>query len=156
MIGLGGPVELTAAVDRLRVAADRGHATAMTLHAQLMAAGAGGLRRDFDRVLSRLVDAARLGDPAAGTQLAILVPNVPDNAAVRTALMRTAAAAGEPLSRIFLERSPQAPPSAPLDWEDVQARVSWPHERSLPDPEVRSERPRIFGLRGLFSAEECI
>ena len=35
LIGLGGPVDLTAAVARLRDAAERGHAPAMTLHAQV-------------------------------------------------------------------------------------------------------------------------
>lgn len=156
LIGLGGPVDVSAAVARLRDAADRGHAPAATLYAQLIAAGAGGLARDFGEVLARLVDAAKSGEPRSAMQLAILIPDLPENAAVRTALMRVAASAGEPISRMFLERSPPSPPSLPLDWQDVRARVTWPHERPMPEAEKRSEQPRIVALRGLFTAQECI
>lgn len=156
LIGLGGPVDMPAAIDRLRDAADRGHAPAATLFAQLIAAGAGWLERNFGEVLVRLVDSAKLGEPRAAMQLAILIPDVPESASTRTALMRAAASAGEPISRMFLERSPPSPPSPPLDWEDVRTRVSWPHERPLPEAELRSERPRIVALRGLFTAPECI
>lgn len=156
LIGLGGPVDVSAAVARLRDAADRGHASSGTLYAQLLAAGAGGLERDFGEVLTRLVDAAKAGEPRAAMQLAILIPDVPENAAVRTALMRAAASVAEPISRMFLERSPPSPASAALDWEDVRARVSWPHLRPLPEAEMRSERPRIAALHGLFTAHECI
>jgi len=156
LIGLGGPVDMPVAIDRLRDAADRGHAAAATLFAQLIAAGAGGLDRNFGEVLARLVDAAKAGEPRAAMQLAILTPDVPENASVRTALMRAAASAGEPISRMFLDRSPPSPPSPPLDWADVRARVSWPHQRALPEAEMRSERPRILALRGLFSANESI
>jgi hypothetical protein len=156
MIGLGGPVDVLAAVARLHDTADRGYAPANTLYAQLIAAGAGGLRRDFDEVIARLVEAARAGDPRAAVQLAILVPDVPDHAIVRTALMRAAASAGEPISRMFLDRSPPSPPSPPIDWQRVRELVSLPHERPLPALEVRSERPRIAALRGLFAADECI
>lgn len=156
LIGLGGAADIPAAVARLRDAADRGHAPAATLFAQLIAAGAGGLDRDFGEALVRLLDAAKLGEPRAAVQLAILIPDVPENAAVRTALMRASASAGEPISRMFLERSPPSPPSAPLEWQDVRARVSWPHQRPMPEAEMRSERPRIAALRGLFAAHECI
>jgi hypothetical protein len=140
----------------LREAADRGHASASTLYAQLIAAGAGGLERDFGEVLARLLVAAKTGEPRAVMQLAILIPAVPENASVRTALMRAAASVGEPISRMFLERSPPSPPSPPLDWADVGARVSWPHQRALPEAEMRSEQPRIVALRGLFTADESI
>lgn len=156
LIGLGGPVDMPLAIARLRDAADRGHAAAATLYAQLIAAAAGGLERDFGEVLARLVDAAESGESRAAIQLAILIPDAPENAPVRTALMRAAASGGEPISRMFLERSPPSPPSLPLDWEDVRARVSWPHQRPLPAAEARSERPRIVALRGLFTAPECI
>jgi hypothetical protein len=156
LIGLGGAVDMPAAIARLRDAADRGHAPASTLYAQLLAAGAGGLERDFGEVLARLLVAAKSGEPRAVMQLAILIPGVPEDASVRTALMRAAASAGEPISRMFLERSPPSPPSVPLDWEDVRTRVSWPHERPLPQAEMRSELPRIVALRGLFTADESI
>jgi hypothetical protein len=156
LIGLGGSADIPSAVARLCDAADRGHASASALYAQLIAAGAAGLERDFGEVLARLLEAAKLGEPRSAMQLAILIPDVPENAAVRTALMRAAASAGEPISRMFLERSPPSPPSLPLDWEDVRARVSWPHQRPLPDAEIRSERPRIVALPGLFKADECI
>jgi hypothetical protein len=156
LIGLGGPVDVPAAIARLRDAADRGHVPAVTLYAQLIAAGAGGLVRDFGEVLDRLLVAAKSGEPRSAMQLAILIPDVPENAAVRTALMRAAATSGEPISRMFLERSPPSLPSLPLDWADVGARVSWPHQRPLPEVEMRSERPRIAALRGLFTAPECI
>lgn len=156
LIGLGGPADVPAAITRLREAAGRGHAPASTLVAQLIAAGAGGLERDFGEVLALLVAAARSGEPRAAVQLAILIPDEPQNAAVRTALMRAAAATGETISRMFLERSPPSPPSPALDWDDVRARVSWPHQRALPGAELRSERPRIAALQGLFSADECI
>jgi len=156
LIGLGGPVDVPAAVARLRDTADSGYAPANTLYAQLIAAGAGGLRRDFDEVIARLIDAARAGDPRAQVQLAIVIPDVPDNAVFRTALMRAAASAGESISRMFLDRSPPAPPSPPIDWQGVRGLVSLPHERALPALEVRSEQPRIAALRGLFTAEECI
>jgi len=58
LVGLGGPVDVPAAVARLRDAADRGYAPAKTLYAQLVAAGAGGLQRDFDAVIARLIAAA--------------------------------------------------------------------------------------------------
>jgi hypothetical protein len=156
LIGLGGPVDEPAAVARLRDAAERGHGPAAALYAQLIAAGAGGLERDFGEVLARLVDAAKSGEPRSALQLAILIPDVPANLAVRTALMRAAASAGEPISRMFLERSPPSPPGPPPEWDDVRARVSWPHLRPLPQVELRSERPRIAALRGLFTAPECI
>ena len=156
LIGLGGPADIPSAVARLRDAAGRGHAPAATLYAQLVAGGAGGLERNFGEVLARLVEAAKSGEPRAAMQLAILIPDVPENAAVRTALMRAAASAGEPISRMFLDRSPPSPPSPPLDWDDVAARVSWPHQRPLPEAEARSERPRIVALRGLFTADESI
>lgn len=156
LIGLGGPIDVPAAVVRVRDAADRGHPSANTLYAQLLAAGAGGLQRDFDAVLSRLVGAAQAGEPRAALQLAILVPNVPEHATLRTALMRAAASAGEPISRMFLERAPSSPPSPPIDWQDVRARVSLPHERPQPSPEMLSEQPRILALRQLFTADECI
>jgi hypothetical protein len=156
LIGLGGPADIPSAVARLREAADRGHASASTLYAQLIAAGAGGLERDFGEVLARLLVAAKTGEPRAVMQLAILIPAVPENASVRTALMRAAASVGEPISRMFLERSPPSPPSPPLDWADVGARVSWPHQRALPEAEMRSEQPRIVALRGLFTADESI
>jgi len=156
LIGLGGPVDVPAAVARLRDAADRGDAAARTLHAQLLAAGAAGLERDFDAVLAQLVEAARSGEPRAALQLAILIPDQPDHSVARTALMRAAAAAGEPVSRMFLERSPPSPPSPRLDFEDVRARASWPHLRPLPPLEMRSERPRIAALRGLFTAAESV
>ena len=40
LIGLGGPADMPLAIARLRDAADRGHASASTLYAQLIAAGA--------------------------------------------------------------------------------------------------------------------
>lgn len=156
LIGLGGPVDVPSAVARVRDAADRGHAPANTLYAQLIAAGAGGLPRDFDAVLSRLMGAAQAGDPRAALQLAILMPNVPENAALRTALMRAAASAGEPISRMFLERAPPSPPSLPIDWQDVRARVALPHQRPLPELEMLREQPRILALRQLLTADESI
>lgn len=156
LIGLGGPADVVAAVERVRGAADRGHVPANTLLAQLIAAGVGGLQRDFDEVLSRLMDAAQAGDPRAAMQLAILIPNIADNSTIRTALMRAAASAGEPISRMFLDRVPPSPPSPPLDWPDVRARVSLPHARQLPAPEMLREQPRIAAVRGLFTADECI
>jgi hypothetical protein len=156
LIGLGAVPDVPAAIARVRDAADRGHVAAKTLHAQLIAAGAGGLQRDFDAVLSRLMDAAQAGDPRATVQLAILIPSIPDNSTIRTALMRVAASAGEPISRMFLDRAPPSPPSPPLDWPDVRARVSLPHARPLPAPEMLCEQPRIAAVRGLFTADECI
>jgi hypothetical protein len=156
LIGLGGPVDVPAAVARLRDAADRGHAPANTLYAQLMAAGAGGLHRDFDEVIARLIAAAGAGEPRAAVQLAIVIPDVPDRAIVRTALLRAAASAGEPISRMFLDRAPPSPPSPSIDWRTVRELVSLPHARPLPALEVRSEQPRIAALRGLFTADECV
>lgn len=156
LIGLGGPADMPAAVARLRDAADRGHPPAITLYAQLVAAGAAGMLRDFGEAITRLVDGASAGDPRAAVQLAILIPDLADHARARTALLRAAAAAGEPIARMILERSPPAPPSPPIDWQDVRARVSLPHERPLPEREARSARPRIVALRDLFAAPECI
>lgn len=156
LIGLGGPADVPAALRRLCDAADRGLASAMTLHAQLIAAGAAGVARDFDAVLTRLIAAAQSGEPHAAVQLAVLIPDRPENSIIRTALMRAAASAGEPISRMFLERWPPSPPSPRLDWQDVGAHVSWPHQRALPEVLVGSERPRIVALRRLFTADECI
>lgn len=156
LIGLGAPVDVPAAVARLRGAADRGHAPANTLYAQLVAAGAGGVERDFDDVIARLIDAAGAGDPRAAVQLGILIPDLAEHASVRTALIRSAASAGEPIARTILERSPPAPPSPSIDWHEVRRRVSLPHQRPLPECELRSQRPRIAALRGLFTVPECI
>lgn len=156
LIGLAGPVNVAAAVARLRDAADRGHPPAATLYAQLIAAGVNGPSRDFDEVLARLLQAARGGEPRAVVQLAVLIPNIPDNSEVRVALLRAAAAAGEPIARTFVDRLPPSPPSPPIDWDDVRSRVAWPHERPLPAAEPRSEQPRIVVVPGLLSAEECI
>jgi prolyl 4-hydroxylase len=156
LIGVAGPVDVPAAVAALRDAADRGQLPAVTLYAQLVAAGAGGLARDFDEVLSRLLQAARGGEPRATVQLAMLIPSVHEHAAARTALLRAAAAAGEPIARMFVERMPPSPPSAVPDWEDVRARVAWPHQRALPAAETRSAQPHIRALPGLLSADECI
>lgn len=156
LIGLAGPVDVPAAVARVRNAADLGHLPAMTLYAQLIAAGAGGLQRDFTQVLTRLLDAARGGEPRAAVQLAILIPDTPDHAEVRITLLRAAAAAGEPVARMFVERLPSSPSGPPLDWEAVRSQVAWPHQRTLPQPEVRSNQPRIVALPGLLSADECI
>jgi prolyl 4-hydroxylase len=156
LIGLAGPVDVPVAVARVRDAANQGHVPAMTLYAQLVAAGAGGLARDFAEVLDRLLDAASGGEPRAMVQLAVLVPNRPEHAAARTALLRAAAAAGEPIAGMFVQRLPASPPVSPLDWEDVRQRVSWPHERPLPPAATRSEQPRIAGVQGLLSADECI
>jgi hypothetical protein len=156
LIGLGGPVDLPAAVAHLREAAEQGHLPAMTLFAQLVAAGATDLAPRFAQAQTWLLRAARSGDPRAVVQLALLIPDHPEHAVVRTALLREAARAGEPIARMFVERAPPSPPSPPLDWDDVATRLAWPHERVLPPPEPRSEQPRIVALPGLLSADECI
>lgn len=156
LIGLAGPVDVAAAVAHLRAAALRQHLPAVTLHAQLIAAGAGGLERDFAQVLAQLLQAAQGGEPRAAVQLAILMPAVVENAERRTALLRAAAAAGEPIARMFVERLPPSPPSPAIDWEAVRSFVAWPHERALPQAQTRSTQPRIAALPGLLSADECI
>jgi hypothetical protein len=156
LIGLGGPVDLPAAAARVAEAADRGHLPAATLHAQLLAAGVCGPVRDFACVLARLLEAARGGEPRAAVQLAILVPDDPRHAAVRTALLRTSAAAGEPIARAFVERMPGSPSASAIDWEAIRSGVAWPHERPLPPAAARSEQPRVVALPGLLSADECI
>ncbi len=156
LIGLAGLVDVPAAVAQVRKAADCGHLPALTLYAQLVAAGVGGLQRDFAQVLALLLEAARGGEPHAVLQLAILIPDVPEHFEVRITLLQAAAAAGEPIARMFVERLPPPPPCPPLDWETVRSRVSWPHERALPLAEVRSEQPRIVALPGLLSAGECV
>ncbi len=156
LIGLAGPMDLGAAVARVREAATRGHAPAMTLHAQLIAAGAAGPARDFADVLAWLLRAAEAGEPRATVQLAMLIPDLPAHAPVRVALLRAAAAAGEPIARMFVDRLPPSPPSAGLDWQDVRARVAWPHERALPPAQARRAQPRIVALPGLLAADECI
>lgn len=156
LIGLGGPVDVPAALAHLHDAAGRGYAPAMTLLAQLTAAGAGGLARDFDAVLAWLLQAARAGEPRATVQLAMLIPIQPPQAVQRHALLRTAAAAGEPIARAFVERQPPGPEVPPTDWEAVRAGVAWPHQRLLPAAELRSEQPRIVTLPRLLSTDECI
>lgn len=159
LLGLAGPADVPSAVARLRDAADRGHPPAATLLAQLIAGGAGGMARDFEQVQARLLDAARGGDPRAIVQLAMLIPDEPAHAGLRIALLRSAAAAGEPAARMFVDRLPaDAPnPSGPtLDWQQVSSRVAWPHMRPLPAAQTRSEQPRIVALPGLLTADECI
>ena len=159
LIGLGSAVDVERAVARVRDAADRGLAQAATLYAQLVAAGAAGLPRDFATVLSRLLDAAAGGDPRAAVQLALLIPADADNAALRAAVLGIAASRGEPVARTILERSPRAPsqpPEAALDWAEVRRRVVLPHERPLPPVEEQCGEPHIVALRGLFTPEECI
>ncbi|MGQ3052631.1 MAG: 2OG-Fe(II) oxygenase [Roseateles sp.] len=156
ILGLAGPVDLPTAVARVRDAADLGHLPAITLYAQLVAAGAGGLARDFTQVLARLLAAARGGEPRAAVQLAILIPDLPEHAKVRVALLHLAAAGGEPIARMFIERMAPHTPDLPLDWDAVRSRVAWPHERALPALETRSERPRIVALPRLLFPDECI
>lgn len=156
LIGVAGSVDIPAAVARMRGAADLGHVPAMTLFAQLIAAGAGGLARDFAQVLVWLLKAAREGELRASLQLAVLMPDIPENAGLRTALFRAASATGDPVARMFTERMPPSPPSPPLDWDAVRSRVAWPHERNLPRATIHSQQPRIVALPGLFSADECI
>lgn len=155
LIGLTGSVDLAAAVARVREAADRGYPPAMTLYAQLVAAGAGGLARDFAEVLTWLMQAARHGEPRATLQLAILIPNSPEHLELRTALLRSAAVAGESIARMLVERLPPSPPSPPIAWDAVGALVAWPHERALPLAQTRSHQPRIISLPGLLAADEC-
>lgn len=156
LIGLGGPVLVPAAVARLRQAAAQGLVPALPLLAQLVAAGVAGPSRDFAEVLSLLLQAARAGEPRALVQLAMLVPAEPANEALRVALLRAAAATGEPIARQFVDRLPPSPPSSPIDWKGVPAHVAWPHERPLPPAQLRHEQPRIVALPGLLTADECI
>ncbi|MFG6414232.1 2OG-Fe(II) oxygenase [Roseateles sp. DC23W] len=156
LLGMAGPVDLLAAVERVRDAAQRGYLPAMTLYAQLVAAGAGGLARDFGQVLSLLSQAARGGEPRAAVQLAMLMPDVPEHSQTRRALLQRAAAGGESIARMFIERMPPIRPHFPLDWDVVLRGVAWPHERVLPAVAVRNEHPRIVAWPGLLSPDECI
>ncbi|MFN9744400.1 MAG: 2OG-Fe(II) oxygenase [Betaproteobacteria bacterium] len=156
LIGLAGKVDVQAAVVRLRDAAGRGHLPAVALHAQLIAAGAAGMDRDFEQVLSLLLQAARGGEPSALLQLAMLLPDVPEHAAMRSALIRAAAAAGQPTARLFVDRLPPSPPGPPPDWQAVRSGVAWPHERPLPPAQIRSGQPRVVALPGLLRPHECI
>ena len=156
LIGLGAAVDVPAAVARLRDAAGRGHLPAVVLQAQLVAAGAAGMRRDFPQVLALLLEAARGGESSATLQLAMLLPDAPEHAEMRSALIRVAAAAGQPTARLLAERLPPAPPGPLPDWEAVRSRVAWPHERPLPPAQPRSEQPRVVALPGLLSPHECV
>lgn len=156
LIGLGGPVDVPGAVARLQAAANGGFPPARTLLAQLTAAGAGGLARDFKAVQAELLQAAQAGDARATVQLALLMPGTAEHSAQRTALWRAAAAAGEPIARMFLERLPPAPPSPAIAWNAIGAQLHWPHERPLPQAQTRSGQPRILSLPGLLTADECI
>ena len=156
LIGVAGPVDVPAAVARVRDAADRGHLPAITMLAQLVAGGADGLERDFGQVLALLLKAAQGGEPRACVQMAVLIPDVPAHSHLRTALLRAAAAAGEPIARMFVERMPALSPAGPLDWATIRSCVAWPHERALPLAVTCSRRPRIAALSGLLSAAECI
>lgn len=156
LLGLPGPVDVPAAVARVRDAATQGHPPAMTLYAQLIAAGAAGMARDFGAVLDWLLKAAQGGEPRATVQLAVLIPDAPAHGPVRVALLLAAAAAGEPIARMFVERLPPVPFAPQLAWDDIRSRVAWPHERALPAAQTRSARPRIVALPGLLQADECI
>lgn len=156
LLGLAVPLDLPAAVVRVRDAAELGHLPAMTLYAQLVAAGAGGMARDFAQVLSLLVRAARGREPRAAVQLAMLMPDVPEHADARMGLLQLAAAGGEPIARMFIERMPPHRPGPPLDWDAVRSGVAWPHERDLPAVVPHNERPRIVAWPGLLSPDECI
>lgn len=155
LLGLGGSRDVTAAAARLHDAADRGHVGASTIFAQLIAAGAAGLRRDFPAAVSRLVQAAASGDPRAAVQLALLIPEDGGNPTERIALIQTAAAAGEPIARAFAERWPGRRVNPRVDWQRLHERVALPHERSLPVREPQNERPRITAARGLLTRDEC-
>ncbi len=156
LIGLAGPVDVPAAVAHLRDAARAGHLPALTLQAQLVAAGAGGLARRFDEVRALLQQAARGGEPRAIAQLAVLLPAGERHAALRGALWRAAAAAGEPIARLFVERLPPAPPGPAIDWDAVCSSIAWPHERPLPPAQARHGQPRVVARPGLLTPDECI
>jgi len=156
LAGLGGPIDVAAAVNRLRTAAVLGDATACGLFAQLVAAGAGGLQRDFAEATSWLIRAAAAGNMRASMQLAMLVPADADHSGERLALAQAAAAAGEPIARAFVAQWPAVPVEPSLDWERVRARVRLPHQRPLPEAHLRSQAPRIAAWPGLFTRDECI
>jgi prolyl 4-hydroxylase len=156
LAGLGGPADTAAAVRRLRAAAELGDATACSLYAQLVAAGADGLQRDFGAAVAWLVRAAAAGDRRAATQLAMLLPADAEGSGDRFGLARSAAAAGEPIARAFVAQWPAAATERTVDWDRVREHVTLPHERPLPTPVVRSQAPRIAAMHQLFTRDECI
>jgi hypothetical protein len=156
LAGLGGTSDVPAAVRRLQAAAELGEASACTWVAQLVAAGAGGLQRDFAAAVSWLVRGAEAGDPRAAVQLAMLAPAETERQGDRLALAQRAAAAGEPIAQAFAARWPAPSPGAGIDWACLRERIQLPHQRPLPAAQLRSEQPRIAALPGLFTHDECI
>lgn len=156
LAGLGGPADVMAATRRLHAAAELGDATACMLFAQLVAAGAGGLQRDFTAAVSWLIRGAAAGDMRAAVQVALLVPSDGNRSGDREALVQLAAAAGEPIARAFVAQWPVVPDAPAIDWERVRDRVRLPHQRPLPTENLRSQQPRIAALHGLFTRDECI
>lgn len=156
LAGLGGPPDVAAAARRLRAAAELGDAAACVLFAQLLAAGAGGLERDFTAAISWLIRGAAAGDMRAAVQLAMLLPAEHEPPDDRVSLVRLAAAAGEPIARAFAAHWPAVQDPPTIDWERVRDRARLPHQRPLPAMHVRSQQPRIAALPGLFTRDECI
>ncbi|MCZ8113214.1 MAG: hypothetical protein ACK5Y8_18830 [Betaproteobacteria bacterium] len=111
------------------------------------------MRRDFPQVLALLLEAARGGEPSATLQLAMLLPDGPGHGAMRSGLIRVAAAAGQPTARLLAERLTPAPAGPLPDWEDMRSRVTWPHERprrrlgGRPYPHERGSEVRPAGGR---------
>jgi prolyl 4-hydroxylase len=101
LVGYGGPVEPEAARSLLEQAVSNGEPLGYTLLAALAVSDLQG-PRDWDRALSHLVDAARLGESRALLQLALLLPagdpDVP-------ALIDAAAALGNGTARYFHGRA---------------------------------------------------
>jgi prolyl 4-hydroxylase len=156
LAGLGGPMDVAAAAGRLRRAAEAGDAKACGLFAQLVAAGAAGMRRDFDEAVDWLIRAATGGDVRAAVQLAMLIPADAAHWEDRRALVQFAATSGEPVAGAFLGQWGTLPITPDLDWERVRERVRLPHERALPEAHEHTRAPRVVAWRGLFTRDEAI
>lgn len=91
--GRTGPPDAEKGFHQIKDAASHGHLVAQRLVATLYAAGT-GTGRDWGKALSWIIRAAKAGDAAALTQVAVLLPDIPRLSLLRQTLLYAAASAG--------------------------------------------------------------
>lgn len=95
--GIGGERDPVTALAQLKDAALSGNARGASLYAVFAASDVDG-PRDFDEAVDFLIMAASLGDVAAMSELALMMPSDPDQRGNRQALIEASAMRGDPVA----------------------------------------------------------
>ncbi len=157
LAGVGGlAADLSAAIEGLVAAKEKGSAAALRMLAALTAAGVAG-EGGWDEALSMMRGACAAGDPAALREIAALAFNAGGCEADATAMLATAAK-GDALAGALLQRRKHrnpadAPTAASYDLERVFDRLS----AAPQDPQRKDilERPRVASFASALSVDLC-